>query len=241
MESEDGMAVDVCHSDNATNASTNANQKPTQHGGIYYRFGHELPLLRRLFSIINCYCLFFFTEMVSEDGISDDLCHTDQATDASTVANQKPKQHGRVNNDMKKVFASVRKVATGVGMVAAKGVGVSDASSVSGAVDDDRENKKEKRLGKRIVKAGVSVSAGWAGNVGGQIVGASIGGAVGALFGGVGAIPGVAIGTVIGSAVGSYGSKMARRAAEGIVDKLTDETEKEKEKDQKNAICSQPS
>jgi hypothetical protein len=53
IESENGMADDIYHSDHATAASTNAEQEPTQHGGVYYRFGHELSLLRRLFLITN--------------------------------------------------------------------------------------------------------------------------------------------------------------------------------------------
>jgi hypothetical protein len=42
MESEDGTANDICHTDQATDASTNAKEKPKQHGGMVYIIGSGL-------------------------------------------------------------------------------------------------------------------------------------------------------------------------------------------------------
>jgi hypothetical protein len=53
MESEDRIAEDVCHTDQATHEFTNAKHTPTEHGEVYYRFGNELSFLRRLFTITN--------------------------------------------------------------------------------------------------------------------------------------------------------------------------------------------
>jgi hypothetical protein len=97
MKSEDETADDICHSDHATEGSTNAKHKATQHGGLHYRFWHELTFLQKLFSITNGEVLFFFfTEMESEDGIADEPCHSDQAIDTSTNATHKAIHHGGV-------------------------------------------------------------------------------------------------------------------------------------------------
>jgi hypothetical protein len=53
MESEDGIADVVRHSDQATDSSPNAEQKPTQYGREHYRFGQQLFSLQRVFSITN--------------------------------------------------------------------------------------------------------------------------------------------------------------------------------------------
>jgi hypothetical protein len=81
--------------------------------------------------------------MESEGGIADDLCHTDQATDASTNAKDKPTQHVRVHKGVRKVLASVRKVATGAGKFAAEGGAVADASSHSDKATDASKIAKQ--------------------------------------------------------------------------------------------------
>jgi hypothetical protein len=53
MESEDGIADEPYHSDQAIDTSTNATHKAIHHGGVYYRFWHELSFSQRLFSITN--------------------------------------------------------------------------------------------------------------------------------------------------------------------------------------------
>jgi hypothetical protein len=82
--------------------------------------------------------------MKYEDGTAGDICHTDQATDASTNAKHKPPQHVRVHKGVRKVLTSVRKVATGVGKVAAEGVGVANASCHSEKATDASTIAKHK-------------------------------------------------------------------------------------------------
>jgi hypothetical protein len=84
------------------------------------------------------------TEIISEDGIADDVCHTDQATEAPTNAKNKPTQHAKVHHGVRKVLASVRKVATGVGKVAAERAGVADASRHTDKATDASANANHK-------------------------------------------------------------------------------------------------
>jgi hypothetical protein len=53
VESEDGTAYDICHTDQATGATTKAKQTPRQHGGVYYSFLNELSFLQRLLGVTN--------------------------------------------------------------------------------------------------------------------------------------------------------------------------------------------
>jgi hypothetical protein len=82
--------------------------------------------------------------MESEDGIADDIRHRDQATDASRNEKNKPRQHVRVQNSMRKVLANVRKVATGVGKVAAEEVSAADTSPHTDQATDASTNAKHK-------------------------------------------------------------------------------------------------
>jgi hypothetical protein len=84
------------------------------------------------------------TETESEDGTADDVCHTDQATDTSRNAKQKPTQRVRAQKSVRKVLASVRKVATGVGKIAAEGVSVAEESRHANQETDETTNAKHK-------------------------------------------------------------------------------------------------
>jgi hypothetical protein len=82
--------------------------------------------------------------MESEDGTAADVCHTDQATDTSRNAKQKPTQRVRAQKSVRKVLASVRKVATGVGKVTAEEVSEADASPHANQETDGKTNAKQK-------------------------------------------------------------------------------------------------